>query len=304
MSVAAIRSPMSATDHHAGPRPHRLTSGRVAIYIVLLMALVYFLIPTYLMVTTSLKSAEEVRTGSMLAFPADPSFDAWWHAWKDACTGATCTGMSPGFWNSVKLTIPGTIAMIALGALNGYVLSFWRVPWANAFLVGMVVATFLPYQVMIYPLIRIMAALGIHGTITAAVIVHTIYHMPVLTLIFRSYFLGIPVDLFKAARVDGAGFWRILWYIVLPMSLPIIMVALILAVTWMWNDFLIGLTFAGKSNFPMMVLVNNIIGSDMGEKAYNIEMAAVLLTSIVPLAIYFLAGRWFIRGITAGGIKG
>lgn len=289
---------------HSGRRPRRLTVSRVALYLVLLMALVYFLIPTYVMIVTALKPIEEVRLGSMLALPQEPTFEPFLKAWFTACTGANCTGMQVGFWNSVKMTVPTIVVMIMLGILNGYVLSFWRVKWANIFLAGTVVATFLPYQVMIYPLIRVMSAIGIHGTILAAVIVHTVYHMPVLTLIFRNYFVGLPIEMFKAARIDGAGFWRVLFSVILPMSLPIVIVAVILAVTWVWNDFLIGLTFAGQRNFPMMVQVNNIIGSDTAEKAYNVEMAAIFLTSIVPLAVYFLAGRWFVRGITAGAVKG
>lgn len=307
MTVSAspiVRGTAGDTSAHAGRRPRRLTLERLAIYIFLVMVLIYILTPTYIMLVTSLKPINEVYDGTMLALPQHPTLDPYFEAWLNACTGAVCRGMSPGFMNSVKITIPGTILMIALGAINGYVLSFWRVKWANVFLVGMVIGAFLPYQIMIYPLIQIMSKLGIHSTILAAILVHTIYHMPVLTLIFRNYFIGIPIDLFKAARIDGAGFWMILWYIIVPMSLPIIMVAVILSVTWLWNDFLVGLTFAGQQNYPMTVQLNNIIGSDTGAKFYNVEMAAVFLTSVVPLAIYFLAGRWFIRGITSGGLKG
>lgn len=292
------------TSNDSGTKPRRITIKRIALYLVLLMALVYFLIPTYVMIVTALKPIEEVRLGSMLALPQNPTLEPFYKAWFEACTGANCTGMQVGFWNSVQMTIPTIFIMIALGVLNGYVLSFWRVRWANWFLAATVVATFLPYQVMIYPLIRVMSSIGIHGTLAAAIIVHTVYHMPVLTLIFRNYFIGLPIEMFKAARIDGAGFWRTLFSVILPMSLPIMIVAVILAVTWVWNDFLIGLTFAGQQNFPMMVQVNNIIGSDTAEKAYNVEMAAIFLTSIVPLAVYFLAGKWFVRGITSGAVKG
>jgi glucose/mannose transport system permease protein len=194
--------------------------------------------------------------------------------------------------------------MIMLGALNGYVLSFWRVKGADFFLTGMVVAAFLPYQVMVYPLVRLTASVNLNNSITATVLVHAIYHMPIMTLLFRNYFNAIPIELFKAARVDGAGFWRIFFMIIMPMSVPILVVAVILGATSVWNDFLIGLTFAGRQNYPMTVQLNNIVGSDTGAKQYNIEMAATFLTSLVPLAIYFLCGRWFIRGITAGGVKG
>ena len=292
------------TSTHSGVKPRKLTLGRVGIYCFLLTSLVFFVLPLFIMINTSIKPIEEVRAGDMLALPLNPTLQPWVDAWMAACTGSVCEGLRPGFWNSVKILIPGTVVMIALGALNGYVLSFWRVKWADVFLTGMVVAAFLPYQVMVYPLVRLTAAINVNNSIAAAVLVHAIYHMPILTLLFRNYFIGIPIELFKAARVDGAGFWRIFFWIILPMSVPIIVVAVILSATSVWNDFLIGLTFAGRQNYPMTVQLNNIVGSDTGAKLYNIEMAATFLTSLVPLAIYFLCGRWFIRGITAGGVKG
>jgi glucose/mannose transport system permease protein len=288
----------------AGRRPYRFSLGRLGIYLFLGVSLLYFALPLYIMLTTSLKPIEEVRHGTMLALPQAVTIQPWIDAWLNACTGAACEGLQPGFWNSVRILLPGTVASIALGAVNGYVLSFWRVKWANAFLLGMIVAAFLPYQVMVYPLVRLTSAVNVNNSVAAAVLVHTIYHMPITTLIFRNYFVNIPIELFKAARVDGAGFWRIFFSIILPLSIPIVIVSIILSATSVWNDFLIGLTFAGRLNYPMTVQLNNIVGSDTGAKQYNVEMAATLLTSLVPLAIYFFCGRWFIRGITAGGVKG
>jgi glucose/mannose transport system permease protein len=157
---------------------------------------------------------------------------------------------------------------------------------------------------MIYPLVRMFAAVNLFQSIPNIVLIHTFFGMPIMTLVFRNYYASLPVELFKAARIDGGGFWRIYFQLMMPMSLPIFVVALILQTTGIWNDFILGLIFAGRENYPMTVQLNNIINSTQGEKVYNVNMAATLLTSMVPLAVYFISGRWFVRGIAAGAVKG
>jgi len=153
-------------------------------------------------------------------------------------------------------------------------------------------------------LVRMFAAVNLFQSIPNIVLIHTFFGMPIMTLVFRNYYASLPVELFKAARIDGGGFWRIYFQLMVPMSLPIFVVALILQTTGIWNDFLLGLIFAGRENYPMTVQLNNIINSTQGEKVYNVNMAATLLTSMVPLAVYFISGRWFVRGIAAGAVKG
>ena len=157
---------------------------------------------------------------------------------------------------------------------------------------------------MIYPLVIVTRELGIFGTLWAVIMIHSIFGMPILTLLFRNYFASLPVELFKAARVDGAGFWTIFFRVMLPMSLPIFTVAIILQVTGIWNDFLFGVIFAGPRNYPMTVQLNNIVNSIQGVREYNVNMAATILTGLVPLTIYFISGRLFVRGIAAGAVKG
>jgi len=168
----------------------------------------------------------------------------------------------------------------------------------------LMLGAFVPYQVVIFPLVKALAAMQLFGSLSGIVLIHTIFGMPVMTLLFRNYYASIPQELFKAARIDGGGFWRIFLQLMLPMSLPIIVVAVILQVTGIWNDFILGLVFAGRDNLPMTVQLNNIINSTQGERAYNVNMAATILTSVVPLFIYFISGRWFVRGIAAGAVKG
>jgi glucose/mannose transport system permease protein len=294
---------MSAAEPQ-GRRPQRLTVGRIGIYAFLLTAALFFLLPLWIMVMTSLKPMEEIRLGNILALPAAMTFEAWTKAWSSACTGLECNGISVGFWNSMRILIPSVILSIIAGAVNGYALSFWRVKGANVMFGILLLGAFIPYQVFLYPLVRIFSLTGIYNSLTCIVLVHVIFGLPTMTLLFRNYYAGLPLELFKAARIDGGGFWSIFFRVILPMSTPIIVVATILQVTGIWNDFIFGLTFAGRENLPMTVQLNNIVNSTQGERAYNVDMAATMLAALVPLVVYFVSGRWFVRGIAAGAVKG
>ncbi|ODT75747.1 MAG: sugar ABC transporter permease [Pelagibacterium sp. SCN 64-44] len=311
MSQTAIAdSPLPQAGQGAGveprgPRPKPFfTPKKIIIYSVLVLFSFYFLFPLYVMVVTSFKTMPEIRFGNIFALPREINFDAWVRAWTSACTGLTCNGLSPGFWNSVKITIPSTIVSIFIAAVNGYALVNWRFKGSEIFFAILIFGSFIPYQVFLYPLVMITRQLGIFGTLQAVIVVHTIFGMPILTLLFRNYFASLPQELFKAARVDGAGFWRIFFEIMLPMSLPIFVVALILQITGIWNDFLFGVVFAGTQNYPMTVQLNNIVNSAQGTPEYNVNMAATVLTGLVPLIIYFVSGKLFVRGVAAGAVKG
>jgi glucose/mannose transport system permease protein len=279
-------------------------AARIGLYAFLFSAALFFLLPLYVMITTSLKSMDEIRLGHLFALPLAPTLEAWRAAWSEACTGASCEGVQAGFWNSVRITVPGTILPIALGALNGYALSFWRPRGANLLFAVLLLGAFVPVQVMIYPLVRMLATIEVYGSLPAIVLVHLVFGMPVLTLLFRNYYASLPHELFQAARIDGGGFWRIFWHVMLPASVPMLVVAAIMQVTGVWNDYILGLVFAGRDNLPMTVQLNNVINTTTGTRLYNVNMAATILTALVPLAIYFLSGRWFVRGIAAGAVKG
>lgn len=302
--MTAVTAATAAIPEPAGPRPRPLTPARIGIYAFLAITALFFLIPLYVMGVTSLKSMEEIRLGALIALPSAPTTDAWVKAWSSACTGLNCNGIQVGFFNSVKILVPSVIASIAVGMLTGYTLSFWRVRGAGLLFAALMIVAFIPYQIFIYPLVRIFAFAGISNSIPAIVIVHTIFGLPVMTLLFRNYFASLPLELFKAARIDGASFFQIFFYIMLPMSTPMLIVAVILQVTGIWNDFILGLVFAGRENLPMTVQLNNIVNSTQGERAYNVDMAATMLTALVPLVVYFASGRWFVRGIAAGAVKG
>ncbi|MEY2991611.1 MAG: hypothetical protein RI946_1005 [Pseudomonadota bacterium] len=288
-----------------GPKPQKSFSRRnIFLYGTLTIIAIYYAIPLYVMVVTSLKGMPEIRLGNIFSPPMEITFAPWVKAWGEACTGLTCEGLSSGFWNSVRITIPSVIVSIAIASVNGYALANWRFKGANAFFTILIFGAFIPYQVMLYPIVILLRELGIYGTLTGLVIVHSIFGMPILTLLFRNYFASLPEELFKAARVDGAGFWGIYFRVMVPMSLPIFTVAVILQVTGIWNDFLFGVVYTGPETYPMTVQLNNIVNSTQGVKEYNVNMAATILTGLVPLTIYFVSGKLFVRGIAAGAVKG
>jgi glucose/mannose transport system permease protein len=288
-----------------GAKPKHMLSGRnIMLYGILIVVCVYYLLPLWVMVMTSLKGMPEVRLGNIFAPPVEITFQPWVKAWKEACTGLNCDGLSRGFWNSVIITVPSVVLSIAIASVNGYALINWKFKGSDIFFTILIFGSFIPYQIMLYPIVILLREAGIYGTLWGLVIVHTIFGMPILTLLFRNYFSSIPEELFKAARVDGAGFWGIYFRIMLPMSVPIFVVALILQVTGIWNDFLFGVVFTKPDLYPMTVQLNNIVNSVQGVKEYNVNMAATVLTGLVPLIVYFVSGKLFVRGIAAGAVKG
>ncbi|WP_292695750.1 carbohydrate ABC transporter permease [Mesorhizobium sp.] len=288
-----------------GPKPRRMISRRnVFLYGTLFVMAVYYLLPLYVMIVTSLKGMPEIRLGNIFSPPLEITFEPWVKAWSTACTGLNCDGLSRGFWNSVRITVPSVLLSIAIASVNGYALANWRFKGADTFFIILIVGAFIPYQVMIYPIVIILREIGLYGSLSGLVIVHSIFGMPILTLLFRNYFASMPEELFRAARVDGAGFWGIFLRIMLPMSLPIFVVAIILQVTGIWNDFLFGVVYTRPDTYPMTVQLNNIVNSVQGVKEYNVNMAATILTGLVPLIVYFISGKLFVRGIAAGAVKG
>jgi len=266
----------------SGPKPKRaFTPTNIMIYSILFVVCLYYLLPLYVMIVTSLKTMPEIRIGNIFAPPLEITTEPWAKAWSGACTGINCEGLRPGFFNSVRILIPSVLISIAIASVNGYALSMWRFKGSETFFTILIFGAFIPYQVMIYPIVILLRESGdgitnvmrffyedaprvrLMGSLWGLVIVHSIFGMPILTLLFRNYFTSVPEELFKAARVDGAGFWGIYFRIMLPMSLPIFVV-----------------------------------------KEYNVNMAATLLTGLVPLFIYFASGKLFVRGIAAGAVKG
>ena len=277
---------------------------RIFLYLILTVFVVYYLLPLFVMITTSLKSLEEIRTGSLIALPRNITFEAWGTAWSTACTGIRCEGLKPFFWNSIFIAIPAVIISTLIGAINGYVIAQWRFKGANVIFALMLFGCFIPFQVILLPMARVLGLIDLAGSISGLIFVHVIYGIGFTTLFFRNYYVSIPVELVKAAKIDGATFLRIFWSIFLPLSLPITVVTVIWQFTQIWNDFLFGVSFSEAGTQPITVALNNIVNSTTGVKEYNVDMAAAIIAAMPTLLVYIFAGKYFIRGLTAGSVKG
>ena len=286
---------------------HILTNiniGRVIIYLILLFFALIYLAPLYVMFTTSLKGIEEIRSGNLMALPVDPTFYAWAKAWSSACTGSECEGLAPYFWNSVRIVFPAVIISTIIGAFNGYSLAKWKFKGSELLFGALLFGCFIPFQVILLPMAKLLGSLGLANTVTGLVMVHVIYGVAFTTLFFRNYYVGIPTELVRAAKLDGAGFFAIFRHIFLPLSTPIFVVTIIWQFTQIWNDFLFGVVYSGSGTQPITVALNNLVNTSVGGKEYNVDMAAAIIAALPTLVVYVIAGKYFVRGLTAGAVKG
>ena len=281
-----------------------ISLSRMAVYGLLLVAALFFLTPLYVMVVTSLKDAEQIRSGNLLSLPHGLNFEAWGLAWSTACTGVDCRGLKPYFMNSVMMAVPAVLISTAWGAINGYVLSMWKFRGSEVLFGFLLFGVFMPFQVVLLPMSQVLGMLGLSSSIGGLVLVHCLAGMAGTTLFFRNYYVGLPDELIKAAMLDGASFWQIFWRIVLPLSTPILVVTLIWQFTNIWNDFLYGVVFSGADSKPITVGLNNLANTSSSVKEYNVDMAAAMIAALPTLFVYMVAGKYFVRGLTAGAVKG
>lgn len=281
-----------------------ISLGRILIYGLLVLCALYYLAPLYVMLSTSVKSLDEIRSGNLLSIPQSPDFFAWAKAWSSACTGVRCQGLAPYFWNSMAMAVPAVLVSSLLGSLNGYVLAHWKFRGANIVFTALMVGCFIPFQVVILPMARILGVMHLANTTPGLIMVHIIYGMAFTTLFFRNYYVSVPSELVNAARIDGAGFLMIYRRIIFPLSLPIFMVCFIWQFTQIWNDFLFGVVFGGSDAQPVTVALNNLVNTSTGVTEYNVNMAAAIIAALPTLLVYLIAGKYFVRGLTAGAVKG
>jgi glucose/mannose transport system permease protein len=278
--------------------------ARAVIYTVLILFAVYYLLPLYVMLVNSLKPLEEIRQGRMLALPQTWTLEPWLSAWSTAQIGVQPTGLKPYFINSILMVVPAVVLSTMLGALNGYVLTKWRFPGHNIVFGMMLLACFIPFQIVLIPSARILGELNLAGTVAGLVLIHTVYGLGFTTLFFRNYYEAFPTELVRAAQIDGASFFQIFRRILLPSSGPIIVVTVIWQFTNVWNDFLFGASFADVDSIPITVALNNLVNSSTGVKEYNVHFAGAVLAALPTLIVYIVSGRYFVRGLMAGAVKG
>jgi len=277
---------------------------RALLYLALSLFMAFYLAPLYVMLANSFKPLAEIRAGGLLTLPEAWTVEPWLTAWSSAAIGVEATGLKPYFLNSAVMVIAAVAISTLLGALNGYVLSKWRFRGAELCFGLMLFACFIPFQIVLIPMARVLGMLDLAGTVSGLVLVHVIYGLSFTTLFFRNYYASFPDDLVRAALIDGAGFFTLFRRILLPNSGPVIVVTVIWQFTNIWNDFLFGVSFADADSQPLTVALNNLVNSSTGVKEYNVHFAGAILAAFPTLLVYVLAGRYFVRGLLAGAVKG
>jgi len=282
----------------------RLGFGSALCYGLLVVAAFYFIAPLYVMLVTSFKSNAEIREGTLLALPHVWNTEGWVQAWSGACSGLTCEGIQTYFQVTFTISVPAVILSVLIGALNGYVMAKWRSTATDILFAALMIGSFIPLQLFLIPLALTLRQLNLFGTTAGLILIHTIYGIPLTTMLFRNFYVNLPQELIKAAVLDGAGVLRQFFSVVLPLSPAILMVAVILVFTGIYNDFLFALTFGEQGRQPIMAAVQNIVNTSRGVKQYNVNMATVMLSALPTLLLFLVAGRFFVRGMMQGAIKG
>lgn len=283
------------------------SSSRVArftLYAALVLFCIYYLMPLYVMGVNSLKPLSEITSGGMMALPKDWTVAPWQNAWSQAQVGVEATGLRPYFINSFLMVVPAVAIATVLGALNGYVLTKWTFKGSTILFGFILFGCFIPFQIVLIPMARTLGMIGLAGTVPGLIFVHIVYGISFSTLYFRNYYAAFPTELIRAAQIDGAGFFTIFFRILLPSSGPILVVCVIWLFTNIWNDFLFGASFSDFDSQPMTVALNNLVQSSTGVREYNVHFAGAIIAALPTLLVYIVAGRFFVRGLMSGSVKG
>jgi glucose/mannose transport system permease protein len=275
--------------------------SRVLIYAILILLAMFYLMPVYVLVVTGMKSFAEVSLSRMWDLPSGLRFDSFVRAWVG--NPGIFQGLSQNFMNSIYLTVPATLISAMLGSINGYVLSKWKFRGSEVLFPLLLFGMFIPYQSILIPLVQTLQKMHLYGSIPGLIFVHVVYGIPITTLIFRNYYAAIPTELVEAAKIDGATIFSVYRHVLFPLSLPGFVVVMIWQFTQIWNDFLFAVTLIGNPEVqPITVALNNLAGSFIVE--WNVQMAGALLAALPTLLVYIFLGRFFMRGLMAGALKG
>jgi glucose/mannose transport system permease protein len=290
-----IVDPLLYRDHEAVLAQRRWMVSRTVIYGLLTLVAMVYVVPMLLVVVNSFRSYPEIARNGVIAVPQSFSLQGWDDAWNAFCVSGTCQGIKANFFNSLRITIPPTIVATLFGALNGYILSQWKFRGANLVFGAMLLGVFMPPQLSLLPWAWVMGKLHLADSVYGLILIHSVQGISFSTLLCRNFYAGIPSDLVKAAHIDGAGFWRIFFKIMLPLSPPILIVTVIWEFTSVWNEFLYGVVFTSGREQPVTAALLSVGGGG--------QSAAVLIAALPPMLIYLLGGRYFVRGLTQGAVK-
>ena len=273
----------------------KIKISRLFIYLLLAFLALYFLVPLFVILNTSFKTLSDIRTGNLFSLPRELTIEAWVKSWfltKDYLL------------NSILMVVPAVMISTIIGSLNGYILSKWRFKGSDLMFMMILLGCFIPFQTILLPMSIILGYFGVAGTLGGLIIVHVVYGIPFTTLFFRNYYVNIHSSIIQAARMDGAGFFYIFWRIIYPISAPIIVVTVIWQFTQIWNDFLFGVIYSSADSQPITVALNNIVNTSTSVKEYNVDMASAFIAGFPTLIVYVISGNYFIKGLTAGAVKG
>jgi len=281
----------------------RRNSAKLIVYALLGLFALCYVLPLCIVVLNSFRDLSDITRNGLIGLPHSFSLNYWSLAWNKFCVGGTCEGIAPFFFNSVAMVVPATIISTAMGSINGYVLSKWRFPGSELLFGLMTLGVFMPGQMVLLPWARVLGWLGLTNSTAGLVLIHCVQGLSFTTLFCRNYYVNIPDDLIKAARIDGAGFWRIFRKIILPLSPPILIVTVIWQFTNIWNEFLFSVIFSSGTHQPITAALIALSAGGTAVHQYNVESAAVLIAALPPLLIYLFGGRYFLRGLTQGALK-
>ncbi|MHB1957202.1 MAG: carbohydrate ABC transporter permease [Sulfobacillus sp.] len=267
--------------------------NRAMIYGALIILALLYLVPVYVVLVTSLKANSAISLSQMWNLPSSLSLSSVAAAWGQ---------LGPNFLNSFELAVPATLLSALFGSLNGYALSKWKFRGSSVVFFLILFGMFIPYQSVLIPLLRVLDTIGLYNTIAGLILVHVVYGIPITTLIFRNFYMAIPDEIIESGKIDGTGYWGIFRHIILPLSIPGFVVAAIWQFTQVWNNFLFAVALTNPPNQPVTVALVNIAGSQTVQ--WNVQMASALLVSIPTLIVYILLGKYFVRGLLAGSVKG
>ena len=302
MADVAISRP-AVRDREAVIAGRRWFRGRLLVYATLSAFGAVYLLPLLVVVLNSFRDLPEIARDGLIAWPRSFSFHAWGEAWGSYCVGGTCAGMRGNFLNSLAMAIPATVISTLFGAVNGYVLTKWRFRGSEVLFGCMLLGVFMPGQIALLPWAFVLGKLGLTNSTSGLVLVHVVQGLSFATLFCRNYDLSIPDDLIKAARIDGAGFWRIFFKIVLPLSPPILIVTVIWQFTSIWNEFLYAVVFTSGQHQPITAALVALSANGTNVRVYDVMSAAVLIGALPPLLVYLFGGKYFVRGLTQGAVK-
>jgi len=281
----------------------RQRRAKAIVYLLLALFAAYYVLPLGIVILNSFRDLGDISRSGLIGLPHSFSLDAWSQAWSKFCVGGTCEGIAPFFRNSVEMVVPATAISTAIGAVNGYILSKWRFRGSELLFGIITLGVFMPGQMALLPWAVILGALHLTNTTTGLVLIHCVQGLSFTTLFCRNYYVNIPDELVKAARIDGAGFWRIFRKIILPLSPPILIVTVIWQFTNIWNEFLFAVIFSSGTHQPITAALIALSAGGTSVHQYNVESAAVLIAALPPLLVYFFGGRYFVRGLTQGALK-